>query len=68
MPFFMTISVPLKHHRGAILSLYDLFSYYLPTNMSDEKRLSYSYIKIQVSHPYLLLGETQFALLNKVTL
>ncbi len=37
---FMTISLPLKHHRAPILSLYGLFSYHLPTNMLDEKRLS----------------------------
>ncbi len=48
---FMTISLPLKHHKAPILSLYGLFSYHLPTNMSDEKRLSSSYTKLQVSHP-----------------
>ncbi len=62
---FMTISIPLKHHRGPILYLYGLFSYHLPTNMSDEKSLSSSYTKLQVSHPYLLLGDDQYALLNK---
>ncbi len=32
--------------------------------MSDEKSLSSSYTKLQVSHPYLLLGDDQYALLN----
>ncbi len=62
--FLMTMSLPLKHHRAPILSLYGLFSYYLPTKMSDGKSLSSSYTKLQVSHPYLLLGDDQFALLN----
>ncbi len=55
---FMTISLPLKQHRATILSLYELFSYHLPTDMSDEKTLSSSYTKLHVSHPYLLLGMT----------
>ncbi len=61
---FMTISLPLKHHRAPILSLYGLFSYHSPTNMSDEKSLSSSYTKLQVSHPFLLLGDEQYALLD----
>ncbi len=60
----MTISLPLKHLRAPILSLYVLFSYNLPTNMSGEKSLSSSYTKLPVSHPYLLLGNEQYALLN----
>ncbi len=61
---FMTISLPLKHHRAPILSLYGLFSYHLPPNMSDKKSLSSSYTKLQVCHPYLLLGDDQYTLLN----
>ncbi len=61
---FMTIYLHLKHHRAPILSLYGLFSYYLPTNNSDEKSVSSLYTKLQVSHPYILLGDEQFALLN----
>ncbi len=60
----MTISLPLKHHRDPILSLYGLFSYHLPTNMSDKKSVSSSYTKLQVSHSYLLLGDEQYALLD----
>ncbi len=60
----MTISLPLKHHRAPILSFRGLFSYHLPTNMSDDKSLSSSYTKLQVSHPYLLLGDDQYAILN----
>ncbi len=41
---YMTISLPLKHHRAPIMSLYGLFSYHLPTNMSDGK----------VFHPHTL--------------
>ncbi len=33
--------------------------------MSEEKTISSSYTKLQVSHPYLLLGDNQYALLNK---
>ncbi len=54
---YMTISLP-------IMSLYGPFSYHLPTNMSDRKNISSSYTKLQISHPYLLLGDDQFALLN----
>ncbi len=61
---FITISLPLKHHRAPILALYGLFSYHLPTDISDEKSLSSSYTKLQVSHPYLLLGDDQYALLD----
>ncbi len=61
---FMTISLPLKNHRALNLALYGLFSYHLPTNISDEKSLSSSYTKLQVSHPYLLLGDDQYALLD----
>ncbi len=64
---FMTIYLPLKHHRAAILSLYGLFSYHLPTNMSDEKSLSSSCTNLQVSHPYLLLGDDQYALLDNMS-
>ncbi len=60
----MTISIPLKHHGAPILSLYGLFSYHLPTSMSEEKSLSSSYTKLQVSHPYLLLGDGQYTLLD----
>ncbi len=61
---YMTISLPLKHHRSPIMSLCDLLSYHLPTNMSDRKNISSSYTKLQISHPYLLLGDDQLALLN----
>ncbi len=60
----MTISLPLKHHRAPILALYGLFAYHLLTNMSDEKSLSSSYTKLQVSRRYLLLGDDQYALLD----
>ncbi len=62
---FMTISLPLKHHRAPILALYGLFSYHFPTNMSDDKSLSSSYTQLQVSHSYLLLGDDQYALQDK---
>ncbi len=60
----VTISLPLKHHRAPIMSLYGIFAYHLPTNMSDRKNISSSYTKLQISHPYLLLSDDQFALLN----
>ncbi len=53
------------YHRDSILSLYGLFSYHLPANMSQKKSLSSSYTKLQVSHHrYLLLGDEQYALLD----
>ncbi len=61
---FMTITLALKHLRAPILALYGLFSYHLPTNISDEKSLSSSYTKLEVSHTYLLLGDDQYALLD----
>ncbi len=61
---YMTISLPLKHHRAPIMSLYGLYSYYVPTNMSDQKSTSSAYTKFQISHPYLLLSNDQFALLD----
>ncbi len=61
---YMTISLPLKYHRAPIMSLYGLYSYYLPTNMSDQKSTSSGYTKLQISHAYLLLRNDQFALLD----
>ncbi len=61
---YMTISIHLKHHRALIMSIYGLFSYHLPTNMSDRQKVSSSYTKLQISHPYLLLGDDQFTVLN----
>ncbi len=61
---YMTISLPLKHHREPIMSLYGCYSYQLTINMSDEKSVSSSYDKLQISYPYLLLSDDQFALLD----
>ncbi len=61
---YMTLSLPLKHHRAPIMSLYGLNSYYMPTNMSDYKTTSSAYTKLEISHPYLLLSNDQFALLD----
>ncbi len=58
---YMTISLPLKHNKAP---LYRLYSYYMPMNMSDYKTFSSSYTKIEISHPYLLLSDDQFALLD----
>ncbi len=57
---YMTISLPLKHHRAPN----GLFSYHLPTNMSDGKSVSSSYTKLHITHPYMLLSDDQFALLD----
>ncbi len=40
------------------------YSYYLPTNMSDQKSTSSAYTKLQIGHPYLLLIKDQFALFD----
>ncbi len=61
---YMTISLPLKHKKAPIMSLYCLYSYYMPTNMSDYKTPKSAYAKIEISHPYLLLSDDQFALLD----
>ncbi len=34
---YMTISLPLKHEKVPIVSLYGLYSYYMSTNMLDYK-------------------------------
>ncbi len=60
----MTISLPLKYYRAPIMSLYGLYSYHLPANMSDGKSTSSPYTKLDISHPYLLLSDDQFALLE----
>ncbi len=58
----MTISLPLKHEKAPIMSLYGLHSYYMLENMSDHKKARSAYTKIKISHPYLLLSDDQFAL------
>ncbi len=54
----MTISLLLKHEKAPIMSLYGLYSCYMPANMSnykkDYKKASSSYTKIENS----FLGET----------
>ncbi len=61
---YMTLSVPFKHHRAPIMSLDGLYSYYIPTNMSDTKTTISAYTRLEISHPYLLLSDDQFALLD----
>ncbi len=61
---YMTLSLPLKHHRAPIMSLYGLYSYYMPLNMSDSKTTTSAYTRLKISHPYLLLSDDQFALLD----
>ncbi len=61
---YMTIYLPLKYHRAPIMSLYGLYSYHLPANMSDGKCISSTYTKLHISHPYMLLSNDQFALLE----
>ncbi len=61
---YMTLSLPLKHFRAPIMSLYDHYSYYMPTNMSDYKTTSSAYTKLEISHPYLLMSDDQFAILD----
>ncbi len=46
------------------MSLYALYSYYLPTKMSDHKTASTAYTRLEINHPYLLLSDDQFALLD----
>ncbi len=46
------------------MSLYGLYSYHLPTNMSEGKSVSSTYTKLHISHPYMLLSNDQFALLD----
>ncbi len=60
----MTISLPLKHRKVLIMSLNGISSYYMSTTMSVYKKLSSAYTKIEISHPYILLSDDQFALLD----
>ncbi len=61
---YITLSLPLKHHRAPIMSLYGLYSYYMPINMSDSKTTTSAYTRLEISHPFLLLSDDQFALLD----
>ncbi len=61
---YMTLSLPLKHHRAPIMSLYGLYTYYMPINMSDSKATTSGYARLEISHLYLLLSDDQFALLD----
>ncbi len=45
----MTISLPLKHEKAPIMSLYGLYLYYMPVNMSDYRKASSAYTKIEIS-------------------
>ncbi len=58
----MTLSLPLKHHRAPIMSLYTRYSYYMP--MSYSKTTTSAYTRLEMSHPYLLLSDYQFVLLD----
>ncbi len=60
----MTLSLPLKHHRAPIMSLYGHCSYYIPINMSDCKITTSAYTRLKISHPYLLLSDDQCASLD----
>ncbi len=55
--FYITISLPFKHRKAPIMSLCGLYSYYMPRNLSDYKKTSSAYTKIEISHPYLLLND-----------
>ncbi len=61
----MTISLPLKHIKAPIMSIYNLNSYYMPTNMTDNKKPISSYTKLLITKPYLLISEDLFVLLNE---
>ncbi len=61
---YMTLYLPLKHHRAPIVFLYGLYSYYIPTNMSDSKTTTSAYTRLEIRHPYLLSSVDQFALLD----
>ncbi len=61
----MTITLPLKHTKALIMSIYSLHLYYMPTNMLDYNKPRSSYTKLQISHPYLLLSDDQYALLDE---
>ncbi len=63
--FYMTISLPLKYKKAPFMSLYGLYSYYMLVNMSDYKKASSGYTNIEISHPYMLLSDDQFALLDE---
>ncbi len=45
---FMTVVLLLKHLEAPVLSIYKLNSHFLPTNMSDDKKGSYT--QLQINH------------------
>ncbi len=51
----MTISLHFKHRKAPIMSLYELYSYYMATNMSDCKKMSSAYNKMEI-RPVCLIG------------
>ncbi len=61
---YMTIYLPLKHMKAPIMSMYSLHFYYMRTNMTDYKQPRSAYTKLQISHPYLVLSDNQFAFLD----
>ncbi len=44
--------------------IYGLYSYYMPTNMSDSKTTTSAYTRHEIRYPYLLLSDDQFVLLD----
>ncbi len=44
---YMTISLPLKHMMAPIMSIYSFHSYFMPTNMTDNKKPRSSYTKLK---------------------
>ncbi len=61
---YMAIMLSLKHSEAPILFLYSLHLYYMPTNMSDYKETYGSYTKLDISHPYLIINNDQYSMLN----
>ncbi len=61
---YMTIFLPLKHMKAPVMYIYCLHSFYMSTNMTDNKKPRQSYTKLQITHPYILLSDDQSAILD----
>ncbi len=56
--------LPLRHSEAPVLSIYRLNSHYLPTNMSDDKKVTGSYTHLQIDHKYIAVNRNQFCVLD----
>ncbi len=56
----MTIILLLKHANAPIMSIYNLQSFYLPTDMSGNKRRQGFHTRLEITHKYIAVNQHQF--------